>query len=123
MRRHRERRPAGWGTVEAHDLGSVPAEASEWDAALVDSLTLWVSARLEAGDEETLLREFDRFLKDVAARPTPFVLVGDEVGQGVVPESAAGRAFRDALGTVNQRAATAAEQVHLCFAGVGVRIK
>jgi adenosylcobinamide kinase/adenosylcobinamide-phosphate guanylyltransferase len=40
-----------------------------------------------------------------------------------VPESAAGRAFRDLLGRINQRAARAAEEVHLCVAGLGVRIK
>jgi adenosylcobinamide kinase/adenosylcobinamide-phosphate guanylyltransferase len=41
----------------------------------------------------------------------------------VVPESGAGRRFRDALGLVNQRAAAAAAEVHLCVAGVGLRIK
>jgi adenosylcobinamide kinase / adenosylcobinamide-phosphate guanylyltransferase len=49
--------------------------------------------------------------------------VSDEVGLGVVPERAAGGRFRDVLGLVNQRAAAAAEEVHLCVAGVGVRIK
>ena len=53
----------------------------------------------------------------------PLLMVSDEVGLGVVPESEAGRRFRDALGLVNQRAAAAAEEVHLCIAGVGIRIK
>ena len=53
----------------------------------------------------------------------PLLLVSDEVGLGVVPESEAGRRFRDVLGLVNQRAATAAEEVHLCVAGVSLRIK
>jgi adenosylcobinamide kinase/adenosylcobinamide-phosphate guanylyltransferase len=54
---------------------------------------------------------------------TPFVLVSDEVGFGVVPESEVGRTFRDTLGLVNQRAAAAAEEVHLCVAGIATRIK
>jgi adenosylcobinamide kinase/adenosylcobinamide-phosphate guanylyltransferase len=53
----------------------------------------------------------------------PFLLVSDEVGLGVVPESESGRMFRDVLGLINQRAAEAAEEVHLCIAGVAVRIK
>ena len=53
----------------------------------------------------------------------PLLLVSDEVGLGVVPESEAGRRFRDVLGLVNQRAAAAAEEVHLCVAGVSLRIK
>ena len=120
---HRVRRPAGWGTVEAGDLARVPHEAPSWDAVLLDSLTLWVSARLFSVGEEETLRAFDGFLHEISALPTPFVLVGDEVGLGVVPEGEAARTFRDALGLVNQRAAAAAEEVHLCVAGVGVRIK
>ncbi len=123
VRLHRERRPAAWGTVEAGDLARVPEEAGRWDAVLLDSLTLWVSARLHAAGEGETLTAFGRFLDEVSTLPTPVVLVSDEVGLGVVPESAEGRAFRDALGAVNQRAAAAAGEVHLCVAGIGVRIK
>ena len=120
---HRVRRPAGWGTVEAGDLARVPQEARAWDAVLLDSLTLWVSARLFTVGEEETLRGFEDFLGEISTLPTPFVLVSDEVGLGVVPETGAARTFRDALGLVNQRAAAAAEEVHLCVAGVGIRIK
>ena len=119
MRLHRERRPAGWGTLEVGNLERVLKAAGQWDAVLVDSLTLWVSAR--EGDQA--LSEFEGFLAGAEDLAVPFVLVSDEVGLGVVPESATGRSFRDHLGLVNQRAATAAEEVHLCVAGVGVRIK
>ena len=115
---HRERRPRGWGTLEIGDLDEVPTAAEIWDAVLLDSLTLWVSAR-----EERVLPEFDRFLALAGDLSVPFLLVSDEVGLGVVPESEAGRKFRDLLGLVNQRAAQAAEEVHLCVAGVGIRIK
>ncbi|HKH37176.1 MAG TPA: bifunctional adenosylcobinamide kinase/adenosylcobinamide-phosphate guanylyltransferase, partial [Rubrobacter sp.] len=54
---HRERRPRGWGTLEICDLDEVFNAAERWDAVLLDSLTLWVSAR-----EEQALAEFDRFL-------------------------------------------------------------
>jgi len=118
VRLHRERRPRRWGTLEIGDLDDVLHAAERWDAVLLDSLTLWVSAR-----EEQAFAEFDRFLARVADLTVPFFLVSDEVGLGVVPESAAGRRFRDVLGLVNQRAAAAAEEVHLCVAGVGIRIK
>ena len=42
---HRERRPRGWGTLEIGDLDEVLNAAKRWDAVLLDSLTLWVSAR------------------------------------------------------------------------------
>ena len=126
VRLHRERRPAEWGTLElgGGDLGTALEDTERWGAVLLDSLTLWVSARmLEGGGEEATLQEFDRFLDGAIALPTPFVLVSDEVGLGVVPGSGAGRDFRDVLGLVNQRAAAAAEEVRLCVAGIGVRIK
>jgi adenosylcobinamide kinase/adenosylcobinamide-phosphate guanylyltransferase len=78
---------------------------------------------LEGEEEGATLQEFERFLDGASALPTPFVLVSDEVGLGVVPESAAGRSFRDVLGLVNQRAAAVAEEVRLCVSGIGVRIK
>jgi len=118
VRLHRERRPGGWGTLEIGDLEEVLAVAECWDAVLLDSLTLWVSAR-----EERAPAEFDRFLARAGGLEVPLLLVSDEVGLGVVPESEAGRRFRDVLGLVNQRAAAAAEEVHLCVAGMGLRMK
>jgi adenosylcobinamide kinase/adenosylcobinamide-phosphate guanylyltransferase len=119
VRLHRNRRPAGWGTLEAGDLDEILIAAKQWEAVLLDSLTLWVAAR----EEERALAEFEGFLAGAEVLAVPFVLVSDEVGLGVVPESEAGRSFRDLLGLVNQRAAAAAEEVHLCVAGIGVRIK
>ncbi len=123
MRLHRERRPAKWGTLElgGGDLGAVLEAAQEWRAVLLDSLTLWVSDRME--NEIEMLEDVDRFLEEARTLSTPLVLVSDEVGLGVVPESAAGRRFRDALGVVNQRAAAVAGEVYLCIAGIGMRVK
>jgi adenosylcobinamide kinase/adenosylcobinamide-phosphate guanylyltransferase len=126
VRLHRERRPSGWETLDlgGGELDAVLEAARSWETVLLDSLTLWVSARMLEGEaEEDTLGAFDSFIQGAGALATPFVLVSDEVGLGVVPESAAGRRFRDALGLVNQRAAAAAEEVHLCVAGLALRVK
>ena len=126
IRRHRERRPAGWGTLElgGGDLGAVLEAAKGREAVLLDSLTLWVSARMLDGEgEEATLQELDHFLEGATALETSLILVSDEIGLGVVPESDAGRAFRDLLGLANQRAAAAAAEVRLCVAGIGMRVK
>jgi adenosylcobinamide kinase / adenosylcobinamide-phosphate guanylyltransferase len=124
VRAHRDRRPAGWGTLEIGGgaLEAVVDAAEAWETVLLDSLTLWVSARMGRTGERPLV-DLDAFLRRVEISPTPFVVVSDEVGLGVVPESAAGRRFRDLLGLANQRVATVAEEVYLCVAGVGTRIK
>ena len=118
VRLHRERRPGAWGTLEIGDLDDVLIAARRWDAVLLDSLTLWVSVR-----DDRAGAEFDQFLAVAQDLIVPLVLVSDEVGLGVVPESEAGRRFREVLGLVNQRAAAAAEEVYFCVAGVGMRIK
>jgi adenosylcobinamide kinase/adenosylcobinamide-phosphate guanylyltransferase len=51
------------------------------------------------------------------------VAVTDEVGQGVVPETPSGRLFRDELGVLNQRLATAAYAVWFVTAGMAQRLK
>lgn len=122
---HRERRHHDWGLLEIAGGSMDPVlEATHgWGAVLIDSLTLWASARMLEGDESGTLKEFERFVGRVGMLPEPVILVSDEVGLGVVPESAEGRRFRDLLGLVNQRAAAAAEEVHLCVAGIAQRIK
>lgn len=125
---HRQRRPSGWLTFEVSYSGNGPSLADVPDsvrgvgAVILDSLTLWVSGRMFAGAEDReILDELDEFL--AAGISAPIVVVTDEVGLGLVPESAEGRRFRDLLGLANQRAAAAAGEVHLCVAGVPLRVK
>jgi adenosylcobinamide kinase/adenosylcobinamide-phosphate guanylyltransferase len=107
---HRARRPPTWRTIEAGaDLPGVLASAI--GTVLVDSLGTWV-----AGAE--------RFDVDAAAlcnvlagRADRTVLVSDEVGLGVHPETAIGVAFRDALGDLNRAVAAVADDVLLVVAG------
>jgi adenosylcobinamide kinase/adenosylcobinamide-phosphate guanylyltransferase len=45
------------------------------------------------------------------------VAVSNEVGQGVVPDTSAGRRFRDQMGRLNARVAAVTEDVLWCTAG------
>lgn len=122
---HRERRHAGWGLLElaGGSLKPVLEAAGGRGAVLLDSLTLWVSARTHAGEEGSTVEEFEQFVTYASALDEPVILVSDEVGLGVVPESEEGRRFRDLLGLVNQRAAAVAEEVRLCVAGIALKVK
>jgi len=125
IKAHYERRHPRWGLLELAGgrLDPVLEAAGGRDAVLFDSLTLWVSARLYEQEEDGTLEEFERFVGHAELSCELMVLVSDEVGLGVVPESAEGRRFRDLLGLVNQRAAAVAEEVYLCVAGIAHRIK
>ena len=122
---HRERRSPAWDVLELSggSLAPVLAASGGYRAVLLDSLTLWVSARMLGGDDGGTLEELGRFVRGASGLSEPVILVSDEVGLGVVPDSTEGRRFRDLLGLVNQRAAAAAEEVHLCVAGIGSRVK
>lgn len=107
---HRRRRPASWATLDAteHLADQLRGIAG---TVLVDSLGPWV-ARHQPDDARTdLLRDA------LAARAGDSVVVSDEVGLSVHPSTAAGRAFRDLIGTLNQRLAAAADDTLLIVAG------
>ena len=85
----------------------------------------WEGAGMEemqAAEERTGL-EIDKLLKVVAASDIPFLLVTNELGMGVVPPTALGRAIRDIGGRANQLLARAADEVYLCVSGIPVKIK
>ena len=108
---HRGRRPADWRTLEA-GLDLPGAVRSLAGSMLLDSLGPWVAAHGEDGtvDGAALCRA-------LAERTGDSVVVSEEVGLGVHPSSAAGRQFRDVLGTLNQDVAEVADQVLLIVAG------
>ena len=51
------------------------------------------------------------------------VLISNDVGGGLVPESEMGRVYRDAAGKTNQLLAQASDTVYLVTAGIPVKIK
>jgi adenosylcobinamide kinase / adenosylcobinamide-phosphate guanylyltransferase len=107
---HRARRPPSWTTVEAGaDLPDVVAGID--GPVLVDSLGTWVAACNGAAPAT------DALCRALAHRADPTIVVSEEVGLGVHPSSAAGRRFRDVLGTVNRAVADVADDVLLVVAG------
>ena len=120
---HRARRGPFWRTVET-PLALAPTilkEAARKQPLLVDCLTLWLSNLLLAGrpiDEEAGV------LCSALRRTTgPAVLVANEVGMGLVPETPLGRRFRDAAGCLNQQVAALADRVVFVAAGLPLVLK
>ena len=63
------------------------------------------------------------FLEAIRQSPGPVVLVGNEIGLGVIPMGREVRAFVDALGMLNQQVAQACERVTLMAAGLPLTLK
>lgn len=120
---HRAERDGSWRTVDAPlDLAeAVQARTAPGKAVLVDCLTLWLSNVLLA--ERNVAYEADRLVQAVQEAKGPLILVSNEVGQGIVPSTPLGRAFRDEQGRLNQRIAEACDAVVFVAAGCPILLK
>ena len=120
---HRGRRAQGWLTMEAPlELPALIAREGVVGAAiLVDCATLWLSNVMLAGREVD--DEVDALLAALAGAGARIVVVSNEVGQGIVPDNALARAFRDHQGRLNQRLAGQAGRVILTVAGLPLALK
>lgn len=139
IRRHRLQRPSSWETLEAfRDFDKAMAGMLKGrDAVLLDCVTVMVSNIMlqKAMDWENLsvddINEVEKevtgqvgtLLSIIKVADIPFILVTNELGMGVVPPYALGRAVRDIAGRVNQQLAREADEVYLCVSGIPVKIK
>ncbi len=135
--RHKADRPAHWSTLEAPL--QVGAAVGEWlrtapeppAVILLDCLTLLANNVLVSMPEdirpeqaEAALAPEIAALVDAIDHSSPdWIIVSNEVGLGIVPPYALGRAYRDALGRANQRVAGRADRVFFMVAGLPMTAK
>jgi adenosylcobinamide kinase / adenosylcobinamide-phosphate guanylyltransferase len=115
---HRAERPPHWRTIEEErELQDAMGRAGD-DLVVVDCLTLWVSNRIWSGVDDAAIAAIAALdANAAAARPSPTIVISNEVGIGVYPSSDVGRRYRDVLGRVNQRWAAAADRTLFMVAG------
>lgn len=118
---HRAERGEGWITHEAplDLLAALSACGSGF--VLIDCITVWLGNLMHNGrDWQPAVAELCAALRQSQAR---LVVVSNEVGMGLVPDTALGRAFRDAQGIANQKIAEAADEVVFVVARLPLWLK
>ena len=146
---HQQDRPArvpGMRTVEEPlALGDALVQLSDPQTlVVVDCLTLWLTnllmphepaKELPGNAESSFEYESNRplalnssaqaamLLIAIKQASGPVVLVGNEIGLGVIPLGCETRAFVDALGRLNQDVAAVCERVTFMAAGLPLRLK
>ena len=134
----RSERVPGLRTLEEpRQLAQAIDQHSRPDTLLVvDCLTLWLTNWLmpmDSGLEISLepnrplalapVAPVAMLLDSIAQAPGPVVLVGNEIGMGVIPMGAEVRAFVDTLGRLNQEVARVCKRVTLMAAGLPLTLK
>ena len=116
---HRLERPAHWTVIEEPiDLATAAYSADETHFLLIDCLTTWVGTLMHREYRETDIQaRVETLMTVLGRRRTPTVLVSNEVGLGLHPETELGRQYRDILGRVNQRVANSVDRAFLVVAG------
>ena len=138
IQHHRDGRPAHWRTAERwqHLDELIHADINPNEVVLLECVTTMVTNLLfdYGGDkdpdewdyqamEQAINAEIQSLIAACQRCPAKVVLVTNEVGMGIVPESRLARHFRDIAGRVNQQLAAAANEVWLVVSGIGVKIK
>ncbi|MDD3786913.1 MAG: bifunctional adenosylcobinamide kinase/adenosylcobinamide-phosphate guanylyltransferase [Hydrogenophaga sp.] len=133
-RRERAERVPGLATLEEpRELAdAIARHGAAHTLIVVDCLTLWLTHWLMPPEEHTRQEQTPPagwpapaapLLEAVRQSPGPVVLVGNEIGLGVIPMGREVRAFVDALGSLNQQVAGVCERVTLMAAGLPLFLK
>jgi adenosylcobinamide kinase/adenosylcobinamide-phosphate guanylyltransferase len=117
--------------VEApHELAQAVSQMSRPDTLIVvDCLTLWLTnmlmpqASAQPASLSDLSAQTGQLLCAISEAPGPIVLVGNEIGLGVIPMGQVVREFVDALGLLNQQVAAQCQRVTLMAAGLALTLK
>lgn len=126
---HRRARTPEWGLVEepVHVPAALAAALREAPTVVLDCVTIWMSNLLLADDlfdERGAEARAEELLQGARSVPASAVIVvTNEVGSGVVPETVLGRRFRDCAGRANEVIARGADVVYLMVSGIPLRIK
>ena len=129
----RAERVPGMRTVEepVHLAEALARCSQPQTLVVVDCLTLWLTNLLmpvenHEQDKPRALdsrAQIDMVLSAIENAQGPVVLVGNEIGLGVIPLGRETRAFVDALGLLNQSVAQVCERATLMVAGLPLTLK
>jgi len=124
IRCHRLERGSCWDTLEEpiEFTRRLAGREDTYGVLVIDCLTMWTANLMErrTGQEEEY---FDSFCSWIDQIRTNIIVVSNEVGLGIVPDTPLARHYRDLLGILNQAVSRVATDVYLVVAGLTVRLK
>lgn len=131
--KRREESSINWRTVEC--LKKLDGLSGDEKYVLFDSLGVFISNIMfsktaddlsDESIEETILevrKELEYLLDWARKNEKELVIVTDEVGMSIIPESKVARVYRDLIGTINKEVAAKCDRAYLVCMGLEVRLK
>ncbi len=124
---HKTRRGADWHTIEsprglAKAIENAPPNAPQ-GAILVDCITMWLANIMDADMDTDMDGEIAALLHVFETSEKQLILVSNETGLGIVPDSPLARRFRQSQGELNQALAARADCVIQVIAGLPLFLK
>ena len=131
--KRREESSINWRTVEC--LKKFDGLSGDEKYVLFDSLGVFISNIMfsktaddlsDESIEETILevrKELEYLLDWARKNDKELVIVTDEVGMSIIPESKVARVYRDLIGTINKEVAAKCDRAYLVCMGLEVRLK
>ena len=114
---HKMRRGQQWTTIEEHlALKRCLSNTTKKIPILVDCATMWLSNLLM--EKKNIPEESNDLCQYLTMHKGQLVIVSNEVGQSIVPETEMGRLFQSAQGKLNQNLASIADTVVCITAGL-----
>lgn len=131
--KRREESSINWRTVEC--LKKFDGLSGDEKYVLFDSLGVFISNIMfsktaddltDESIEETILevrKELEHLLDWARENDKELVIVTDEVGMSIIPESKVARVYRDLIGTINKEVAAKCDRAYFVCMGLEVRLK
>ena len=116
---HKTRRGGDWHTIESPRGLAKAIENAPQDAVLVDCMTMWLANIMDTDMDG----EIAAFLHVFETSEKRLILVSNETGLGIVPDSPDVRRFRQSQGELNQALAARADCVIQVIAGLPLILK
>lgn len=131
IHRHQTERDNCWQLIECPLLlAEQITKTADNSVYLIDCLTLWLnnlifSLEIETPDnkEQQITHKVDELITSLSKSNNTFVIVSNEVGQGIIPMGELTRLFVDHCGWLNQKVAAIASNVTLVAAGLPLVLK
>ena len=127
---HKKARPKSWRTLEiSTGIGKeIEKQIGDAEVVIIDCLTLLVSNLLHDEPaypeaEKRVTTEIDELLACMDKLDASFIIVSNEVGMGLVPETRLGRIYRDLLGKANRLIAQHTKEIYFMVAGMPIEVK